>query len=108
MFTCAIYNAESKIVVGPPPPYGGTAPEAAMYGIPSFGQAGVGTLIMAPNYLSFPDSSEEYVNMLEKLYTDKEYFDLVGTSHRDYVEENYTYAAFTDNLLRLFKERGMI
>jgi len=99
--------ARTRAVVGPPQRFGGPPLEAAAYGIPTIG---------LPNGLSvFHDSFgnvfEEYLSssrwngvgpdhlaILDRLLDDEAFFRRSGDAYRNYVHENYTYAAFVKRL----------
>lgn len=101
-------HAQTKAIVAFPASFGGPPLEASMYGIPFVGKANIGPLVECPEYLGLPNSTEEYVALLDKLYTDKEYYTKVGSAYREFVRTRYTYKAFTDNLKKILIDRGMI
>ena len=102
--------SETKIMITALGTAGGTPREAAAYGIPNIGMSNDASdlFFACPRYLYAPSLSETYFDLIEKLYTDKEYYTEVGSAYRDYVDQFYTYKAFTNNLFDIFQRRNML
>jgi len=101
--------SKAKIITGfPPGPRGNVIVEAAAYGIPSIGGTRFGALKNCPNYLGAEYGSDEYFDLLDRLYTDREFYTSTLNSYKQYIEKNHTYSAFVDSLLGILERRDMI
>lgn len=88
--------------------FGGPPIEAGMHGVPFVGYAKTtGALADSPDYL-YTTSDEEVCIILNKLFTDKDFYIKTGNAYRDYVKEHYTYTAFNRNLNKILKDRDLL
>jgi hypothetical protein len=102
------YYAHAKIAL-PHERYGGGPPvEAGMHGVPFIGKQIINAPYAdCPNYL-WTESSEEQITLLERLHTDREFYDLIANSYRDYTEKEHSYDAFNKQLNAILIERNLV
>jgi glycosyltransferase involved in cell wall biosynthesis len=94
--------------------FGGPPIEAAMHGIPFVGSGKTGALCDCAEYLHV--NSETYTTsgepgactVLEKLYSDRDFYTKVGNAYREYVKEHYTYDSFNRNLNSILKNKNLL
>lgn len=98
--------SETKLPLGFTAQYSGI--ESCMYGLPFIGKTGCSPILGCEKYIQEGRTIEERIAILDRLYTDKEYYTEVGSSYRDFVRNVYTYSAFSKNLLSIMKKRGML
>ena len=85
---------------------GGAPIECAMHGIPHVSYTVDGPLVAAPVRLEAATISE-HLNHLDRLLDDKEFYEYVGESQREFVNKHYTYSNFISKLTEITSRRGM-
>jgi hypothetical protein len=101
-------HSEAKLPVPFPCSYGGAPLECSMYGLPFVGKPDISPIVSCEEYISMPGDINDYIDILERLYTDEDYYIRVGSSYRDFVRDRYTYEAFAKNFLNIVRNRGMV
>jgi hypothetical protein len=87
--------------------YGGPGVEAAMHGVPFVGNLKNGAFAFCKEYL-IASNSDEHLALLEKLYTNEEFYTTIANGYRDYAKANYSYQAFNNTFNQIMKERNLI
>lgn len=106
--------SQTRLIVSPPEPLGGSPYEASMYGVPiilgdqtnpfqdSEGKLYFPEVLRAPSHtISF-----EFLKELEHLFSDHDYYKQHGDAYRKYTEEHATYKAWLDHLDEITQKRG--
>lgn len=101
----ALYS-QAKLLTAVARGFGGPPIEAAMHGIPFVAIGDTGALLDCPEYL-LVGTEEAALPILDRLISDRGYYDKVGNSYREYVRETYTYQAFNENINNIITSRGI-
>jgi len=96
--------SEVKIPVSSESGFFNTQIEAAAYGIPTI----LHHTTPESNFLNASWGTKEYIELLEKLYTDENFYRTNGEFYKKCVEENHTFDVFSNNLFKILKQRGII
>lgn len=97
----------SKLLVTYGRAFGGPPIEAGTYGVPFIASGpATGALVDCDEYL-FEHTEQAATHILQRLLTDRAYYDQVGNSYRNYVRDNYTYKAFNNNLNKIISDKGV-
>jgi len=99
--------AESKLVLPHYRYFGGPPIEAAMHGVPFVGNSANGAFSRYDKYVWTSDE-DKHIEIMEKLYKDREYYDQTAENYKNYVKDNFTYAAFNRKVNSILKERGLV
>lgn len=99
--TLGLYS-EAKLLVTYGKLFGGPPIEAGMHGVPFVGTAKTGALGDCSLY-QYAENEDEACRLLDKLHSDEEHYNRIGSSYRRYVETHYTYEAFNDTLNNLIR-----
>lgn len=102
----AMYS-ESKLYLAYHKHFGGPPLEASMYGVPFIGCGKNGVMANCPGYL-YTNNEKDTNDLLDRLYSDEEFYIKTADAYRDYVSNNYTFEAFNNNLNRLLGDRGLL
>lgn len=87
---------------------GGPPVEAAMFGIPFVGIRR-SPLALAEHYINVEEyGSNEMFYYLNKLMIDHNFYNTVGNSYREYVNNNFTYDSWAKKLFSALKSRAII
>jgi hypothetical protein len=96
----------SKLLVTYGRAFGGPPIEAGMHGVPFLASGPTGALVDCSEYLHAP-SELDALPIFERLLTDRDYYNHIGGSYRNYVRDNYTYEAFNRNLNKIISDKGV-
>jgi len=97
---------QSKLLLTYGLSFGGPPVEAGMYGIPIVTNGISGAMVDCEEYLHTATEADALL-IYERLLNDREFYDRVGSSYRDYVDKTYTYAAFNANFNRLLVDKSI-
>lgn len=107
--------SKTKLVISPAEQFGGPPFEAGSYGIPSILQRQVNPFVSENGQPLFPEvlgvqqgASQEFLNTLERLHTDRDFYCKHGNGYRKYIDKYATYAAFVARLEEIATRRGWV
>lgn len=101
-----VLYGQSKLLLTYGLSFGGPPVEAGMYGVPIVTNGISGAMVDCEEFLT-TSTEEDALLVYERLLEDREFYDKVGNSYRDYVDKTYTYAAFNSNFNRLLVDKGI-
>jgi len=105
--------SKTKLIISPAMPLDGPPFEAASYGIPTILDVNMNPFINKNKALFFPEVlsapagfSPQFFNHLQRLNTDRAFYESHGNAYRKFVDENATYSAYVKSLEDIAKQRG--
>jgi len=98
----------TKVLLNYSKQLGGPPLEAAMYGLPFVGTSyEEGVICQCPDYL-VANNEQEYIQLLNQLLTDQDFYDTTAVSYNNFAVNMYSYESFNNNLNSILKERNLL
>lgn len=103
----------TRLIISPAEPFGGIPFEAGAFGTPTIVDRDTNSfqdkaknplfdeLLTAPKGIN-----SEFLDQLDKLYYDKEFYELHGNAYREFIDKNATYKAYVEKIEAIIVKRG--